>query len=80
MRITSGLALSALLLAACGGGGGGNSAQFTPVGWTAGVFQPASTFVNKCAMPRSGTDPFHNNMPYPDKAGTLLDENNWLRS
>jgi C-terminal processing protease CtpA/Prc len=31
-------------------------------------------------MPRTGTDPFNNNMPYPDKAGTLLDEKNWLRS
>jgi carboxyl-terminal processing protease len=35
--------------------------------------------VNKCAAPRTGTDPF-TNAAYPDKAGTLLDENNWLRS
>jgi hypothetical protein len=78
MRITHILTLATLLLAACGGGGG-SGATLTPVGWTSGVFQPASNFVNKCAAPRSGTDPF-TNKAYPDKAGTLLDENNWLRS
>jgi len=73
-------AIGLLLLTACGGGGGGGSGgQFTPVGWTAGVFQPESTFANKCAVPRTGIDPY-TNMAYPDKAGTLLDENNFLRS
>lgn len=72
-------ALGLLLLTACGGGGGSGGTTLTPVGWTSGVFQPASNFVNKCAMPRSGTDPI-TNMAYPDKAGTVLDENNWLRS
>ncbi len=43
------------------------------------MFQPESNFVNKCAVPRTGTDPF-TNAAYPDKAGTTLDENNWLRS
>jgi carboxyl-terminal processing protease len=76
MRPTIGLILASLLLASCGGGGG---TVLTPVGWTSGVFQAASKFENKCAMPRTGTDPF-TNTAYPDKAGTTLDENNWLRS
>jgi hypothetical protein len=79
MRITSGLVLASFLLASCGGGGGSGGTTLTPVGWTSGVFQPASTFVNKCAAPRSGMDPF-TNMAYPDMAGTMLDEKNWLRS
>jgi C-terminal processing protease CtpA/Prc len=73
------IAAIGVLLTACGGGGSSSGTQFTPVGWTSGQFQPASTFVNKCAMPRTGTDPF-TNKAYPDKAGTTLDENNWLRS
>ncbi len=32
-----------------------------------------------CQTPRTGIDPF-TNVAYPDKAGKLLDENNWLRS
>ncbi len=79
MRITTGLALCALLLSACGGGGGSSGPTMTPVGWTSGVYQPASGFANKCAVPRSGVDPF-TQMAYPDRAGATLDENNWLRS
>ncbi len=65
----------ALALAACGGGG---STQMAPA-WQSGVFQPATNFADKCAMPRSGTDPI-TSAPYPDRAGSVLDENNWLRS
>ena len=72
-------AIGLLLLTACGGGGGSGGTTLTPVGWTSGVFQSASNFANKCAMPRTGTDPF-TNTAYPDKAGTTLDENNFLRS
>jgi len=80
MRTTFIPAIACLLLAACGGGGGSSGGtSLTPVGWTAGVFKAESTFANKCAAPRTGTDPF-TNAAYPDKAGTLLDENNWLRS
>ncbi len=80
MRAPAGIGTAlTLLLSACGGGGGSGGTTLTPVGWTAGVFQPASTFVNKCAMPRTGTDPF-TNMAYPDMAGTMLDEKTWLRS
>ena len=69
-------------LHACGGGGGGGGSAAASGGsssWTAGVFQPSSAFSARCAAPRSGTDPY-THMPYPDVAGTSVDENNWLRS
>src|SRR5579862_6258354 len=64
----------------CGGGGGmpGNASASST--WTPGVFEPPSTFAALCAVPRSGTDPYNNNQPYPDRQGTATDENNWLRS
>ncbi|MBN1377725.1 MAG: peptidase [Gammaproteobacteria bacterium] len=57
--------LITVLLVSCGDGGGSTG------GWTSGVFQPASDFEARCASPRSGTD---------DIQGTIVDENNWLRS
>ena len=73
-------------LAGCGGGGGGGTASTTSSnttgnssGWTAGVFEPASHFQALCASPRSGNDPI-TGQPYPDRQGSTLDENNWLRS
>ena len=79
MRKVIGWACSALLLTACGGGGGGDISPITPAGWVSGVFQPASNFAARCAAPRMGTDPA-TGAPYPDKVGSTLDENNWLRS
>ena len=84
MRKMTGLVCcTLLLLPACGGGGGGSPAPPPPppppVGWQSGVFKPASDFVAKCAVPRTGTDPI-TGVVYPDKAGSTLDENNWLRS
>src|SRR5712692_7607288 len=61
----------------CGGSDRSNSAGQTS--WTAGVFQPASTFAAQCATPRAGTDP-STGKAYPDKPGSTLAENNWLRS
>lgn len=46
--------------------------------WSSGVFQAASTFKDRCEIPRSGVD--LNNRPFPDKAGTALEERFWLRS
>ncbi len=69
--------LGACLLSACGGGGGGGSTG--PVGWQSGVFQSSTAYAAKCVAPRTGIDP-GTNMAFPDRAGTLLDENNWLRS
>ena len=76
MRTMTGLALSAIALAACGGGGGTNIA---PAAWQSGVFNAASSFAAKCAIPRTGIDPF-TNAAFPDRAGSVLYENNWLRS
>ncbi|WP_133492418.1 S41 family peptidase [Alcanivorax sp. 24] len=67
------LLLSALaLLCACGGGGGGGSSTPAPT-WQAGQFADAGQFANQCLRPRTGSQ-------YPDVAGSVLDENNWLRS
>lgn len=81
--------LVALAMAACGGGGGGGGSAGGGGGggggggssgptWTANVFQPASTFKNFCATVRTGVDAVGD--PFPDKAGTLLQELFWLRS
>lgn len=81
------------VVAACGGGGGGggssvpsgggssassSSSSSSAAGWVSGVFQAASTFKDKCQAPRTGVD--IEGTAFPDKAGTLLDEKNWLRS
>jgi len=71
------LAISLLGVSSCGGGG--SSFGETSKSYTAGVFKPESTFANRCAAPRSGTDPITHNA-YPDMAGSSVDENNWLRS
>ncbi|MDV6329899.1 S41 family peptidase [Asticcacaulis sp. 201] len=59
-----------------GGGGGGSGGSAS--GWISGVFQAASQFKDKCQSPRSGVDSEGN--AFTDKAGTLSDEKNWLRS
>ena len=73
-----------LALAACGGGGGGDSGGGGGGGgggssWTPGVFLPSSSFAAQCSAPRSGIDP-ETAQPYPDLQGSVLDENNFLRS
>ncbi|AXE63833.1 peptidase [Hyphomonas sp. CACIAM 19H1] len=76
-------------LSACGGGGGGSSGGGAasppppppPVAgptWTQGVYQPASTFKNRCEVRRVGRDIEGNT--YPDVQGTALEERFWLRS
>ena len=72
-------------LAACGGGSGGgglgsggggnnNGSDGQP-----GVFLDFMTFYAQCEAPRGGTNPATGN-PFPDVAGSTLDENNFLRS
>jgi carboxyl-terminal processing protease len=76
-----------VVVAACGGGstsggstsGGGTSGGNTGATWTPGVYQPSTAFANKCATPRSGTDPT-TGQRYPDTQGTTLTENLYLRS
>lgn len=68
------LAVALWGVAGCGGGGGGGGAPSgsTPTNsFQSGVFQPASSFANQCASPRSGTS---------DRSGTTLTENMFLRS
>ncbi|WP_300544298.1 S41 family peptidase, partial [uncultured Pseudoalteromonas sp.] len=48
--------------------------------WTAGTFAPSSEFKDQCAVPRTGNDPFNENQPYPDTAGSEFTEKMWLRS
>ena len=83
------LLCASLLLASCGGGGGGSSSSSSspvsvtpnPAGptWTAGVFAAEGSFKDRCAIPRSGTNPATGNA-YPDIAGSTLYENHWIRS
>lgn len=86
-----GLAVSAvfLLAAACGDSGGSSGpAPNTPPSppppasggptWTNGVFQPAATFKDRCAVVRTGVDIEGN--PFPDRPGSIVEENFWLRS
>jgi hypothetical protein len=80
------LLLGGILLAAAGCGGGGSGSSGSAAGgpppdppYTAGVYQPPSTFAAYCAAPRSGTDPV-TGQAYPDKLGSAVWENNWLRS
>ena len=60
------------------GGGGGNPPVVTGPTWTQGVFQPASTFQDRCAVVRTGND--SQGRPFPDQAGSLAQELFWLRS
>jgi carboxyl-terminal processing protease len=64
-------------LSACGGSAASTNTQGSS--YTAGVYQPESSFAAKCAAPRTGTDPF-TQKAYPDTKGSSTDENNWLRS
>jgi hypothetical protein len=78
------LAALAALYGCGGGGGGGSSATGSLTGtgtttWTPGVFEQPSTFAALCESPRTGTDPY-TQQAYPDRQGSTLDENNWLRS
>lgn len=77
-------------LSACGGGGGSASTDDPTTPTTPAdpgtvsddpwVQRTAASdqLANECAEPRSGTDPYNDNEPYPDQQGTLDDERNWL--
>ena len=68
-RLCGAIALTAL--AACGGGGGDGGGDPGGSGWVPGQFLPSDSFKAMCADPRAGTS---------DVQGTVLDENNFLRS
>ena len=46
---------------------------------TSGAFAPSSTLADQCASPRTGTDPA-TGRAFPDRAGSTLTENSFLRS
>jgi len=82
--IRSSVLISTLItLASCGGGGGGGGSTNPPPpvgsGWQQGVFLDSDSFFAQCQAPRAGINPA-TGTAYPDVAGTLLDENNFLRS
>ena len=90
-RIRQGVALLLIsFVVACSSGGGDSGFSGSspppppppPAGgsdWTEGVFLDAATFADRCENPRNGTNPA-TNAPYPDIQGSILDENNFLRS
>jgi len=85
------LAAMLAFLSACGGGGGGSTSTDDPTTPTTPTdpetvsddpwlqrTAASDQLANECAEPRSGTDPYNDNEPYPDLQGTLDDERNWL--
>ena len=82
-RFTGWIANAAVLalasvFAGCGGGGGGGASANTGPSYVAGVYAPSSQLKNLCANPRMGSSQYSG--PYPDKQGSTLQENLWLRS
>ena len=75
---------SLALLAACGGGGGGGVVVAPPpptTDWQQGVFLDESTYALRCATPGNSLNIFADGCPaVQDIQGTVLDENNFLRS
>jgi carboxyl-terminal processing protease len=65
-----------LAMGGCGSSTGTTSSGST---WKQGVFDSSSSFANQCASPRTGTDP-STGKAYPDKAGSAVTENMFLRS
>ena len=72
-----------VLLTGCGGSGSTGSNPGTGTGngpvYQAGVFAPEAQYKNYCAAPRQGIDPY-TQAAYPDKTGSALHEQLWLRS
>src|SRR5688572_2634215 len=71
----------AIALAACSDGDSGESGTIGGPGengWTPNSYLPSASFKNQCADPRTGTDA--SGAPFPDRQGSTLTENNWLRS
>jgi len=62
-----------------GGSSSGSDSSKAAAPWTPGVFEASSSFAAQCANPRSGTDPA-TGRAFPDRPGSPLLENDWLRS
>lgn len=59
-----------LLFAACGGDHSAFDERLAD----------ADQYAAQCAVPRTGSDPYNSNRPYPDQQGTLADERNWVHA
>jgi len=79
---------SLLGLSGCGGGGGsatptnpgsGTGGSGTGISYQAGVYSNEAGYQNYCAAPRSGKSPY-TGQTYPDRSGSLLHEQLWVRS
>ena len=74
----------ALTLAACGGGNGGGGGGDDPppdTGWQPGVFLDEATFALRCETPGNSLNIYSDGCPaVQDVQGSVLDENNFLRS
>ena len=83
LRAAAGTIIACAALAACGGGGGGGgyTAPTPPPDptWTSGVVSAPSAVAAYCAAPRSGVDP-GTGKAYPDKLGSAVWEDNWIRA
>lgn len=75
-----GLASISFALISCSSGSDSDSSPPTEeqLSWTQGVFEDEDNFKDYCAVPRTGTD--IDGEPWPDKSGSTLHENFWLRS
>lgn len=71
--LTSGALLG--LVVACGGGGGSGASNVSTA--STGGSPETTALAQTCAAPRTGNDPFSGS-PYPDRSGSLLDEQKWL--
>ena len=73
-----GLSLGIIVsLVACGGGTSNEGIE-NPI-FESGVFENENRFKNFCEVPRTGTEQF-SGQPFPDRDGSTLQENHWLRS
>ena len=78
------IVLSVFTLASCGGGGGGGGNNNPPppppdTGWEQGVFLDESTYALRCETPGNSIN-VNTCASFPDVQGSVLDENNFLRS
>jgi len=79
--VLQGMACAAVLsIAGCGGGGGGGGAASSS-GATPSTEPPpsAASSAAQCVAPRTGLNP-STGLAYADRAGTVADEKNWVRS
>lgn len=81
LRVGLPIFLVVAMLNGCGGGGGDDSPGTINVSpsYVAGVYPASSTLINQCAAPRTGINS-STGRSYPDRAGSTLLENLWLRS